>query len=105
MILVDNALKYSEAPQSVRVDVQCDDDAIEMRVTDRGIGIPADELPLVFEPFYRGRAVQRGAVAGTGLGLPIARRTIEQFGGTLSIDSVEGAGTTACVRLPLGSRA
>jgi len=46
-----------------------------------------------------------GAVAGTGLGLPIARRTIEQFGGTLSIDSVEGAGTTARVSLPLGSHA
>jgi signal transduction histidine kinase len=105
MILVDNALKYSAAPHPVNVDVRCADDGIEIRVTDRGIGIPADELPLVFEPFYRGRAVHRGAAAGTGLGLPIARRTIEQFGGTLSIDSVEGAGTTARVRLPLGSHA
>jgi signal transduction histidine kinase len=105
MILVDNALKYSDASQPVRVDVQRADDGIEIRVTDRGIGIPADELSLVFEPFYRGRAVHSGAVAGTGLGLPIARRTIEQFGGTLSINSAKGAGTAAQVRLPLGSHA
>ena len=71
----------------------------ELRVRDTGIGIPAAELEAVFEPFTRGSNVE--SVIGTGVGLAAARHTVEQHGGTIGIESMEGAGTTVTVRLPL----
>jgi signal transduction histidine kinase len=68
-------------------------------VRDSGIGIPASDLPHVFEPYRRGGNVL-GQVSGTGLGLANARRLIEQHGGTIAIASVEGEGTTVTLRLP-----
>jgi signal transduction histidine kinase len=66
------------------------------------VGIPADDLPHIFERFHRGRNVQ-GRIAGTGLGLWGSCRIVEQHGGSIDIDSVEGRGTTVTVRLPLSS--
>ena len=73
-----------------------------LRVRDDGIGIPAAELPRIFEPFYRGSNVA-GKIAGTGIGLAGARQIVEQHGGSLTVASREGAGSTFTVCLPLSA--
>jgi PAS domain S-box-containing protein len=102
--LLANAIKYSPAGGTVitRVarDEKGEDIAGVVMISDQGVGIPADDLPHIFERFHRGRNVQ-GRIAGTGLGLWGSRRIVEQHGGTIAIASVEGSGTTVTVRLPL----
>lgn len=71
-----------------------------VRVQDQGAGIPAQDLPHVFEPFYRASNVV-GQVEGTGIGLFGARAIVEQLGGTLKLRSTEAVGTTVTLRLPL----
>jgi signal transduction histidine kinase len=68
-------------------------------VQDEGIGIPAADLPQIFERYRRGRNV--GRIAGTGIGLTGARQIVERHGGTIEVASDEGAGTRVTVRLPL----
>ena len=70
-------------------------------IKDTGIGIPADELPLLFERFYRATNAQSEAMPGTGLGLSIVQSLIESHGGAIAVDSVVGAGTTFRVQLPV----
>ncbi len=69
-------------------------------VRDEGIGIPATDLPHIFERFHRGTNVV-SHVQGTGIGLASARQIVALHGGTISVESVEGAGATFTVRLPL----
>ena len=107
--LLSNAVMYSPAgaPIDVRIDRRDAQDGLtyaEVVVTDRGIGIPAEDLPHVFEPFHRARNVPAG-VKGSGLGLASARLIVEQHGGTLSLTSQPGEGTRVTVRLPLDSLA
>jgi signal transduction histidine kinase len=100
--LLDNALNYS--PAGAGVDIQIDElletgfEIALMRVRDRGRGIPAEDLPRVFERFYRGSNV--GEKTGSGLGLAVARQIVEQHGGTIDIDSRPGGGTIVSLRLP-----
>jgi signal transduction histidine kinase len=100
--LLDNAFKYSATDQEVVVDIERDADASGWAlvcVRDSGVGIPADELQRVFEPFYRGsNVIDRSA--GSGVGLAVARQIVEQHGGSLTLDSRLGAGTLATIRLP-----
>ncbi len=99
--LIDNALKYSERDQDVVVAVEDDGDSggVIVRVRDQGVGISAEDLPHVFERFYRGRnAIEQAA--GTGLGLAVARQIVEQHGGHISIDSRTGSGTVVTLHLP-----
>lgn len=98
--LVSNAIKYS--PHGGRVDLRLDveADAAVIAVTDQGIGIPAEEIPLLFEPFRRGRTV-RSAIPGLGLGLSTSRRIVRAHGGELFVESRPGAGSTFRARLPL----
>jgi signal transduction histidine kinase len=98
--LVDNALKYSERDQQVMVSLdQHGDGTAVVHVRDQGVGIPSEDLPRVFERFYRGRnAVEQAG--GSGLGLAVARHIVEQHGGSIAIDSRPGAGTLVTVRLP-----
>jgi signal transduction histidine kinase len=102
--LVANAIKYSPDGGAVRVGVRetTVDGArwAELAVADSGMGIPRDELPRVFERFYRGRQVV-GRIGGSGIGLAAAREIVAQHGGTLAVESTEGAGTTFTMRLPL----
>ncbi|MGE6756628.1 ATP-binding protein [Corallococcus interemptor] len=103
--LMGNAVKYSAAGSTVTVRLTVEDgDAqqfVLLSVTDQGIGIPAADLPFVFERFHRGRNVSR-EVGGSGVGLASARRMVELHGGTLAVRSVEGQGSTFTVRLPRG---
>jgi len=71
-----------------------------LRVQDDGVGVPADDLPHIFELYRRGRNVV-GRISGTGIGLSSARLVVEQHGWTIAVDSTEGSGTTVTVRLPL----
>jgi signal transduction histidine kinase len=106
--LLGNAVKYSPDGGDVVLTLVRDETSpsgvwAELRVRDHGIGIPATELPHVFERFYRASNVS-GRIRGTGIGLAGARQIVEQHGGTISVHSREGQGTTVTVRLPLESR-
>jgi len=95
--LVGNALKYSPAGAEVSLDIEGDDQAIVFRVADRGMGIPAEDQPRIFESFHRARNV--GNVQGTGLGLSIVKQCVDLHGGTVTFESKVGIGTTFVVRI------
>ena len=102
--LLSNALKYSPTDRSILVRVAQETEAngpeALIAVTDQGIGIPAADLPLIFERFRRASNVV-GRVQGTGIGLASALGIVTQHGGTISVESKEGEGSTFTVRLPL----
>lgn len=97
--LLENAIKYSPESESVQFDVRVQDQTIDFCIQDQGIGIPADSLPLLFEPFHRAKNV--GSISGTGLGLAIVKHCVDTHGGKIWVDSQMGIGTTFIVRLPL----
>ena len=99
--LVDNAMKYTAANGHVSVSIMEQESNAVLKVSDDGVGIPSESLPHVFERFYRAeKARSRGT--GFGLGLSLVQAVCRAHGGEVSIDSVEGQGTTVTVRLPLG---
>lgn len=100
--LLSNSLKFTETGE-VRLQTRVDehDQRVLFTVTDTGIGIPEDQLDLVFEEFHQVRNATQARVSGTGLGLPYARRLAEILGGDLVLDSELGRGTTATLRLPV----
>lgn len=102
--LLSNAVKYSPQGGEIEVAVGREADRAVLVVRDHGLGIPAADLPRVFERFHRGSNV-RALAAGTGLGLAGARQIVEQHGGTIHVESQEGVGTTVSVRLPLAAEA
>jgi signal transduction histidine kinase len=73
---------------------------IEIRVTDHGSGIPPEEQKHVFDAFFRGKKALRDQIHGTGLGLHLVKRIVEAHGGTVSLESELGAGSTFIVRIP-----
>jgi PAS domain S-box-containing protein len=95
--LVENAVKYSDGG-AVTVTGAVTDAAVEVAVHDQGVGIPADQLPLIFTKFYRRSG--HGTPSGTGLGLFIARGLVEAHAGRIWADSVPDQGTTLRFRLP-----
>ncbi|MBV9600563.1 MAG: HAMP domain-containing histidine kinase [Chloroflexi bacterium] len=98
--LLDNAIKYSPRGGSVEVAIAAEADTAVLSVADRGEGIPAPDLPHIFERFRRGRNVE-GRIPGTGIGLAGVQRIIELHGGTISVESQVGVGTNFTIRLPL----
>jgi signal transduction histidine kinase len=98
--VLSNAVKYSPPDGEIDVRVRGDGEWLTLNVVDHGIGIPAEDLPHVFEGFHRARNVS--GRAGTGLGLPGVRRLVEQHGGNVAIQSEAGVGTTVTIRLPRG---
>lgn len=105
-ILLDNAVKYTPADQpggaKVGVTVSERDGGAELSVTDSGIGIPADQLPLIFERFHR--VDESRSAGGAGLGLSIASQIAGAHGGTIEADSRVGKGSTFTLRLPPAKR-
>jgi signal transduction histidine kinase len=91
--LLDNACKYSEPGTPITLRLSTDAGRILLSVTDNGCGIEASELPHVFEPFYRSPQARRLGRSGVGLGLAVARRIAEAFGGELSATSELGTGS------------
>ena len=98
--LIDNAIKYTPEGGWVRVACQLSDDAVELEVADSGIGIPRDDLPRVFERFYRVDKARSREMGGTGLGLSIVKHLIQSIGGQITVDSRVGEGTRFNVKLP-----
>lgn len=98
LILFDNAICYSPPDSLIEVSVQAVDDALEISVADQGIGIPEEELELVFERFGRGSNAQVHHAEGIGLGLPLAKSITEAHGGTVRVDSTLNQGTTITIR-------
>ena len=96
--LIGNAVSYGGSA-SVRLEVGSD--SVHIAVEDSGPGIPDDELERVFEPFHRREASRNRSTGGVGLGLTIARRAIEEQGGTLTLANRPGGGLRAVIRLPV----
>ncbi|GIV96810.1 MAG: hypothetical protein KatS3mg057_1467 [Herpetosiphonaceae bacterium] len=101
--LLTNAVKYSPEGGEVVVSVQPDGSRVRLSVADRGIGIPQQDLPKIFTPFFRASNASSDRFMGLGLGLYISRAVVEAHGGELLIESSEGRGTTATMVLPLHS--
>jgi two-component system OmpR family sensor kinase len=99
--LVQNAIQHSGPGLEVKVVLVRRGLEVELRVEDRGCGIAAEDLPHVFERFYRGDPSRSRSTGGTGLGLAISKAIVGHAGGTISIASTEGKGTTVVVRLPV----
>ncbi len=99
--LVSNAVNYTLNDKMISVRTQLDADWIVFSVTDGGIGIASEELPHVFERFYRTVRARATQSSGTGLGLAIVKEIVEQHGGTVSAESEVGQGSTFTVRLPI----
>ena len=97
--LLTNAVKYSSDGSTVHVSLEADARESRIAVRDEGIGIPADDLPHVFERFHRG-ANATGRVGGLGLGLTSVMRAVRAHGGRVEVDSTEGEGTTFTIHLP-----
>ena len=102
LILLDNAVKYTSAGGAVAVSVDVDNQSVSGFVEDTGIGIPSEDLPHVFDRFYRVDRARSRAQGGAGLGLAIARWIAESHGGTLSAESVLDRGSRFRVQLPIG---
>jgi PAS domain S-box-containing protein len=98
--LLENAVKYSPEGSDISVDVDDRGDHVVTAVSDRGMGIPADELGQVFERFHRGRHVSSTNYGGLGLGLYITKQIVERHGGQIWVESHEGQGTTFYFSLP-----
>ena len=104
--LMENAIKYSAAEDGfVRAEAHVDGDKVVLTVSDNGIGIPNEDLPHIFDRFYRVDKMRSREVGGTGLGLSIVKDTIENRGGTISAGhGANGVGTVFTVYLPLAER-
>jgi len=102
--LLDNAAKYSPRGSPIDVALTSDGGWARLRVTDRGVGIPAHEHERIFEPFYRSKAGD-GATTGSGLGLALVSRTVTAHGGQIDVQSEPGKGSTFVVSLPLAAPA
>ncbi|MDW8269146.1 MAG: HAMP domain-containing sensor histidine kinase [Anaerolineae bacterium] len=99
--LVTNAIRFTPAGGRITLAAAADTDRVYLRVSDTGVGIPAADLPYVFERFYRGDKARHTATGESGLGLAIARSLVEAHGGTIAVASEEGKGTTFTITLPM----
>lgn len=99
--LIDNAVKYSPPATAVSVGARTEGGRVVIEVRDQGIGIPARDLPRVFERFYRVDKARSRELGGTGLGLAIVRHIAMAHGGEVSVESWEGEGSTFRIFLPL----
>lgn len=103
MNVIGNAIKFTEQG-SIIIRCSSDGDSVRVAVTDTGIGISEDALPLVFDDFYQADGRYKRERGGAGLGLAITQRLIRQIGGDICVDSVVGAGSTFTVSLPIAAR-
>ncbi|MBQ7223950.1 MAG: HAMP domain-containing histidine kinase [Clostridia bacterium] len=99
--LVDNAIKYSDEGKTVKISCYDEDGYVKIEVSDEGCGISEDDLPRVFDRFYRCDKARKRNGKGSGLGLTIAKSIVEKMNGTIEVVSEVGVGSTFTVRLPL----
>lgn len=108
--LITNAIKYGGDGKSISIDARAVQNGsssrkVEIAVADQGIGIRPEDLPHIFEPFYRSPEVMESAIHGTGLGLSVTKGYVESMGGEISATSKPGAGSTFTIRLTAADEA
>jgi heavy metal sensor kinase len=103
MNLLDNAIRYTPAPGTVSVSLRREGQMAVVAITDTGVGIPAEDIPFIFERFYRVDKSRSRAEGGSGLGLAICRHIAEAHSGKIEVESQVGTGSTFSVWLPLQS--
>ena len=101
LILIDNAVKYTPENGQVRLTLRSTDGSACIEVADNGVGIAGEDLPRIFDRFWRADKARSRSMGGTGLGLSIARWIVDRNGGALTVDSELGRGSTFRVTLPL----
>ena len=99
--LLSNAFKFTERGGSVELLADATGDVVHIDVRDTGVGIPANELPFVFEKFFQAGNQEQASQKGTGLGLAIARQIVEAHGGMITAESTPGVGTTFSLTMPI----
>ena len=99
--LLSNAIKYSPQGGDVTLQISSDKEYLCIEVSDEGMGIPPEDLPKIFDAFYRTKAADD--IAGTGLGLAILKRSVELHNGEITVDSELGKGTTFAVKIPIAT--
>ncbi len=99
--LVDNAIKYTQPGGHVGLSLAKDSGWAQLVVSDTGVGIPSDDLPHIFDRFYRVDKARSRAQGGSGLGLAIAKWIVQAHGGAIKVDSTVGVGTTFTITLPI----
>ncbi|OAV52225.1 ATPase [Rhizobium sp. WYCCWR10014] len=97
--LISNAVKYSPNAPDIHVRARADDKTVEIAISDSGIGMDAEDLPKLFQPYYRARSAT--GIAGTGIGLNVVKQVVELHGGTVEVTSELGKGTTFTILLPM----
>jgi two-component system sensor histidine kinase/response regulator len=99
--LVSNAIKYNRPGGSIVLEGTCADGSLRIDVRDTGLGIPEEELPFIFEDFFRVKSSKTAEIPGTGLGLSIVKKIVEGHHGSVEVESAVDEGTTFSVLLPL----
>jgi signal transduction histidine kinase len=97
--LINNAVKFSPEGSSVEVDVGLEVGVARVAISDHGMGIPAEDIPHLYERFFRGRNVTIAEIPGSGIGLYIVKSIVEELGGSIKVESVLKQGTTVTVTL------
>ena len=98
--LIDNAIKFAGDKGVVRISARAQNGMVEVAVEDNGIGIPPEDLPRIFERFYRVDKARSRELGGTGLGLSIVKQIVEAHCGSVAVESPQGRGTTVRFTLP-----
>ncbi|MEJ2703809.1 MAG: hybrid sensor histidine kinase/response regulator [Sedimentisphaerales bacterium] len=98
--VVTNGINYNFEGGTVTITAKGNDDGLVMEVSDTGIGISSENLPFIFDEFFRVKSAETRYISGTGLGLPIAKRIVEAHDGRISVVSEFGKGTTFSILLP-----
>jgi len=101
--LIDNAAKFSTAGSPITIEGETTEDETIVRVTDRGVGIPDEHLPYIFERFYRAEPELTAQTSGSGLGLAIVSALVRAHGGAIAVNSEPGRGSTFTLHLPVRS--
>ncbi|ACE91755.1 putative two-component sensor histidine kinase protein [Rhizobium etli CIAT 652] len=97
--LISNAVKYSPHAPDIYVRAWVDEKMVKIAIADSGIGMDADDLPKLFQPYYRARSAT--GIAGTGIGLNVVKQVVELHGGSVEVASELGKGTTVTISLPI----
>ena len=98
--LITNAIKYSGSERWIRISIVTEEQWVRLTVEDRGVGIASADLSHIFEPFYRCRTAVEAQIHGSGIGLSLVKKAIDQHGGEVSVTSTPGSGSSFSMALP-----
>ena len=99
--LITNAIKYSGSERWIRISIVTEEQWVRLTVEDRGVGIASADLSHIFEPFYRCRTAVEAQIHGSGIGLSLVKKAIDQHGGEVSVTSTPGCGSSFSMALPI----